>query len=541
MKYQEYDINRAKGIRLFEAVRLDGMMLEKGHILNDEDILQLKLFGIKKIFGAEMGDNDLDFTTALGILSAKLCGDNTAFAVGEDGVSRIVADKEGILIASADRIAKFNRLSPELILNTVPPYSEVKAGELVAELELTVPVISSARVDELVFSLSGNISLLQVAEPQAQKAALLYTKFYNDKAETAHFTDVVTKLVREFRGLNLQFSAEYQSPHEIEKIADVLQVALKGDSQIVFILSGQRTGHREAVTAAAIRSVADDIVSFSIPQIGASDLLIATWRGKKIILLPFNYDILETDWVNQFIKLAVMNDKITPADFSHPQNVLIPKGQTVDSIQSGEMVRAGTKNKPGEANVAVVVLAAGAGRRTGRNKLLYEVDGEPLFLKAVRAAVRSQGSPVFVITGDHTADFEAALENIDVNIIYNPAYRSGVKTSINLGLKSVPNFCDGVILLPADMPNITPEFINKLIKNFDKKSEKQVVAAELKGVKNNPVLWSKALYDVAELVPENAELRPVLIEHSDYTKTVKGDEHLLLDVTFPNDLEQLTK
>lgn len=541
MKYQEYDINRAKGIRLFEAVRLDGMMLEKGHILNDEDILQLKLFGIKKIFGAEMGDNDLDFTTALGILTAKLCGDNTAFAVGEDGVSRIVADKEGILIASADRIAKFNRLSPELILNTVPPYSEVKAGELVAELELTVPVISSARVDELVFSLSGNISLLQVAEPQAQKAALLYTKFYNDKAETAHFTDVVTKLVREFRGLNLQFSAEYQSPHEIEKIADVLQVALKGDSQIVFILSGQRTGHHEAVTAAAIRSVADDIVSFSIPQIGASDLLIATWRGKKIILLPFNYDILETDWVNQFIKLAVMNDKITPADFSHPQNVLIPAGQTVDGAQNGEMVRAGTKNKPGEANVAVVVLAAGAGRRTGRNKLLYEVDGEPLFLKAVRAAVRSQGSPVFVITGDHTADFEAALENIDVNIIYNPAYRSGVKTSINLGLKSVPNFCDGVILLPADMPNITPEFINKLIKNFDKKSEKQVVTAELKGVKNNPVLWSKALYDVAELVPENAELRPVLIEHSDYTKTVKGDEHLLLDVTFPNDLEQLTK
>ena len=78
-----------------------------------------------------------------------------------------------------------------------------------------------------------------------------------------------------------------------------------------------------------------------------------------------------------------------------------------------------------------------------------------------------------------------------------------------------------------------------MIKSFDKKAEKQVVTASLDGVKSNPVLWSKSLYEVADLVPENAELRPVLIEHSDYAKSVKGDKNLLLDVNYPNDLEQL--
>lgn len=539
MKYQEYNINQAKGIRLFEAVRLDGMVLEKGHVLNDEDIIQLKLSGIKKIFGAAMGDNDLDVMTALGILSAKLCGSNTAFAIGTDGVSRIVADKDGIMVAADDRIAKFNRLSPELILNVIPPYSEVKSGEVIAELELTVPVIAAAQVDEIVFSLSGNVPLLQLAALEEQKATLLYTKFYNDKTETAHFTRVVTKLVKEFKGINLLFSAEHQAPHEIEKVADVLEIALKGDSRVIFIIPGQRNGHREDVVAAAVRSVADEIVSFSIPQVGVSDLLIATKRDKRIIVLPFNYDRVDGSLINHYIKLSLLNDKITLSDFSHPQNVLIPRGQMFNQEDNGELIRSSGKNKPGDANVAVVVLAAGASRRAGRNKLLYEVDGEPLFLKAVRAAVRSQASPVFVITGDHASDFEEALENIDVNIVYNPAYRSGIKTSINLGLKSVPNFCDGVILLPADMPNITPEFINKMIKSFDKKAEKQVVTASLDGVKSNPVLWSKSLYEVADLVPENAELRPVLIEHSDYAKSVKGDKNLLLDVNYPNDLEQL--
>ena len=143
MIYQEYDINQAKGIRLFESVRLDGLILEKGHILDDEDIIQLKLSGIKKIFGAEMNENDLDVSTALGILSAKLCGSNTAYAVTPDGICQIIAQADGVFLAADDRIAKFNRLSSEVILNTIPPYSEVKTGEIIAELELTVPVITS--------------------------------------------------------------------------------------------------------------------------------------------------------------------------------------------------------------------------------------------------------------------------------------------------------------------------------------------------------------------------------------------------------------
>lgn len=539
MKYQEYNVNQAKGVRLFEAVRLDGMILEKGHILNDEDIIQLKLSGIKRIFGAEMGENDLDYQTALGVIAAKLCGENTTFAVNEDGLCRIVADADGIFVASDDRVAKFNRLSPVLVLNTVPPYAEIKCGEVIAELELTIPVISAAVVDEFVFSISGNIPLLQVINPPEQKVTLLYTKFYNDKTETAHFTNVVTRLVRNFKGLNLQFGAEHEAKHEIEKVADVLEVALKGDGSVVFIIPGSRSGHDDDVVPAAVRSVADEIVCRGIPQIGVPDLQIAVKKDKKIILLPFDYDRVDSELTGHFIKQALVNEKLTPADFARPQNVLLPRGQTYDGEE--ELLRAGTAQHPGAAKVAVVVLAAGAGRRAGRNKLLYEVDDEPLFLRAVRAAIHSEAGPVFVIIGDHAAEFEEALENIDVNVIYNPAYRSGIKTSINLGLKSVPNFCDGVLLLPADMPNITPQFINKMIKQFDKKTEKQVVTAALNGVKSNPVIWSRSLYDVADLVPENAELRPVLIEHSDYTKAVKGDEYILLDVNYPNDLEQLNK
>ena len=540
MIYQEYDINQAKGIRLFESVRLDGLILEKGHILDDEDIIQLKLSGIKKIFGAEMNENDLDVSTALGILSAKLCGSNTAYAVTPDGICQIIAQADGVFLAADDRIAKFNRLSSEVILNTIPPYSEVKTGEIIAELELTVPVITTQKVDEIVFSLSGNVSMLQVAVPQERKTTLLYTKFYNDKLETAHFTGVVTKLVKDFKNLKLDFSVEHESKHEIEKVADVLEIALKGESEVIFIISGQRNSHTDDVISSAVRSVADEVVITSIPQIGASDLLIAVKKDKKIISLPFNYATQNNALANHYIKLALLNDKITPEDFKHPQNVQLAESKMFDESSNLELIKATPENGK-NAKIAAIVLAAGASRRAGRNKLLYEIDEKPLFLKAVHAAIFSEASPVFVIVGDHAQEFEDAMDDIDVNIIYNPAYRQGIKTTINLGLKSVPNFCDGAILLPADMPNITPEFINKMIKSFEAKAEKQVVCAQLKGVKTNPIIWSKTLFEGADLVPENANLRPVLVEHSDYTKTIKGDENLLMDVNYPNDLQQLEK
>lgn len=541
MSYQEFDVNRAKGIRLFEPLRFDGIVLPKGHIVNDEDIIQLKLSGIKKIFGAEMTENDLDLPTALGILSAKLCGENTAFTVGEDGISRIAAAQDGLFVCSDDRIAKFNRLSPLLFINTIAPYAQVKAGEVIARLELTVPVIAQSRVDELVFSLAGNTELLSVAVPEVKKTALLYSKFYNDKSETKHFTAVVKKLVKNFNAHELEFSREYNARHTIDEVADVLERALKDDCEIIFILSGQRGNSPEDVVSAAVRSIADDIVCQSIPVVGAPDLLIAAKRGKRIIVLPYEYASSATDLCEHYIKLALVNDKITPFDFARPQNVMLPAGQFLSAEEQAALIRPQDEANGDKSNIAAVVLAAGLSRRAGRNKLLAEVDEQPLFLQAVRAAVNSKARPVFVITGHQGGEVEAALEDIDVNIIHNPAYHAGIRTSIELGLKSVPNFCAGAVLIPADMPNLTAEFINEMIDAFETGAEKQVVLASLNGVKTNPVLWSKALYDQANLVPENADLRPVFMEHSDYTKQVAGTPEILLDVNFPNDLDQLQK
>ena len=84
--------------------------------------------------------------------------------------------------------------------------------------------------------------------------------------------------------------------------------------------------------------------------------------------------------------------------------------------------------------------------------------------------------------------------------------------------------------------------LNKLIAAFKKNKARQVIITAFHGVKHNPLLWSRELFDVADLVPENAAIRSVFMEHEDYTTLINaGNEKLILDVNYPVDVESVEK
>lgn len=538
---QEFDVNRAVGIRIFNELTLGTQILPRGHALSEEDIIFLKLQGIKKIFGAIMEESDISFQTALGIIAAKISGENTAYVINDDGTAQIISRISGVFINSEDRVAKFNRFSSFALINTIEPYAQVAENEVIAVLEITAPVIPQDEVDELCLKLSGNVELVQVAPLARPKAALIYSKFYNNAPETKHFTNVTRRLLKEFSPLNFNFAEEYNALHQADDVADNLERAIKDGNEIVFIIPGQRSSCERDVIPAAINQIVDEVANPRIALIGSSDLIIAEKRGTKIICLPYNYDKAEVSSLNRYIKQAVFADKLNKFEFEHHQNCVLDSPKLLSPAGQGRLIMSGAKgNRPDAAFIGAVILAAGIGSRAGRNKLMIEVDKEPLFMKAVNAALRSEASPIFVITGYHDEEMQAILENVDVNVLYNPAYRSGVKTSIALGLKSMPGFCEGAVIIPADMPNLTSTEINKLITSFHKGEAKQLCLFSHQGVKANPVIWSKALYQVADIVPENAAFRQVFVEHSDYTNVVElKNKNKLLDVTFPSDIETI--
>lgn len=541
MKYAHYLLTEAIGKILSETIEINNRRFVKGQKLTIEDVDFFKSKGLNSIFAAELADNDINAQTVLGMIAARLCGKNTAYSINETGLCKIISTTNGVLQREDERVAKFNHKHQHLILNTVPAWKQVKAGEIIAELELTAPALSQEDVDEMILYLSGNTELISVNDSYPRKTAFVYVGLSDSPAETEHFTTQVAELIQNFSALGLKFEGEYRARYEIESVADEIQSAENAGYELIFIVSPCRSISEDDVIPSGMKKYVDELVCSSVPAIGASDMYIGTKRKARIIALPYDYANHDSLLHYQEISKAIVLEKLSQLDFKSEINAPLKEGGKLTREEKGRLIESHPETgNNAKANIGLVILAAGRSSRSKRNKLLIETDGEPMFMNAIHVALRSKGSPIFVITGHQHEEIENYLKDEDINVVYNSDYLSGVKTSIRLGLRLIPANCDGAILLPADMPNITEKQLNKMIDAFEIGKEKQVIMMSYRGAKKNPILWSKELYSVADLVPEESELRTVFAEHEDYTKLIKtSKESTLFDVTYPADLEKL--
>src|SRR6187455_1164650 len=111
--------------------------------------------------------------------------------------------------------------------------------------------------------------------------------------------------------------------------------------------------------------------------------------------------------------------------------------------------------------IVAVVLAAGAGRRMGGPKALLRVAGEPFLARAGRVLARPGVASVVAVIG-HEAERVAAeaAAPAGVTLLVNPAYETGMLSSILRGLEEAQARGAGAVLLhPVDHPLVLPETV----------------------------------------------------------------------------------
>ncbi|MBR1948428.1 MAG: NTP transferase domain-containing protein [Alphaproteobacteria bacterium] len=538
MRYEYFAISQALGVVLPNDIAIDGKIYRKGHIVGQDDKLLFKSKGINSIYGALAESGDIDFKTAQNQISAQISAKGLGFVTQTDGICRIAATCDGLFMGDEYRIDKFNRINENVILNTIKPYTKVKKGDVVAMLEVTPPFIIETEVDDIIFRLSGNFGLLSVNEIKDKKSAFIYPHLLNDNNENIYFTSVAMKLIDNFNSIGLNIGKEINSKYDIDSISDSLYSCK--DTDIIFVLSPLKSSSCFDVMTQAIKKYADKIINCKYPDVNTSDFVVAQKGKTKIFVIPHFYDLGDTTKIDKLIKYVIFSDYIDENIFNNKTSANISQIDKLILDDDNKFISSDKKQHSKEkASVGIVILAAGQAKRCGTNKLLVEgKDGEPLFMKAVKAAISSDAKPIFVVTGYNHDEIEEYIKDYDINVVYNRAYETGVNSSISLGIKSIPASCDGAILLPADMPNITYQELNKLIAKFDKNKEKAICVLSNKGVKSNPILWSKSLYQKAQIIPENAHMRAVLIEHNDYVKEIEiKDKNKLLDIDFLSQLK----
>jgi molybdenum cofactor cytidylyltransferase len=142
-----------------------------------------------------------------------------------------------------------------------------------------------------------------------------------------------------------------------------------------------------------------------------------------------------------------------------------------------------------KSRVAALVLAAGrSSRMRGVNKLLAELDGDPLVAHAVDAALASTAANVVVVTGHQAARVRAALAGRDVEFAHNRYYARGLSSSLRRGLAALDAGTAGALICLGDMPWVSPADLDALIAAFARADAP--ICVPVRGRRRgNPVLW----------------------------------------------------
>ncbi len=144
--------------------------------------------------------------------------------------------------------------------------------------------------------------------------------------------------------------------------------------------------------------------------------------------------------------------------------------------------------------ISAIVLAAGESRRMGdENKLLLPFRGKTVIEYTIQAVTESMAHECIVVVGHEADEITGALSNLDVQVVLNEAYRSGMSTSIHAGINAANQTSIGYMICLSDMPLILPTEYNALISAYleiYKIDRKAIVVPRHQNQRGNPVIIS---------------------------------------------------
>ncbi|MFD9124427.1 NTP transferase domain-containing protein [Kitasatospora sp. NPDC059571] len=191
--------------------------------------------------------------------------------------------------------------------------------------------------------------------------------------------------------------------------------------------------------------------------------------------------------------------------------------------------------------IPALVLAAGGGRRLGgRPKALLPYRGRPLLEHAL-GVVRAAGcGPVVAVLGAARAQVRAAAETGDCVLVDNPAWESGMGSSLRAGLAALPADATGVLVMLVDTPGVTPQAVARLL--AEHRAGGELVAAAYGGRRGHPVLIGARFFaEAARGAQGDAGARALLSAHAADLRLVEcGDIAVPDDLDTPADLVRWT-
>jgi molybdenum cofactor cytidylyltransferase len=186
--------------------------------------------------------------------------------------------------------------------------------------------------------------------------------------------------------------------------------------------------------------------------------------------------------------------------------------------------------------LAAVILSGGASRRMGTPKALLPYRGGTFLEHLLKITDHPRIGWRRVVLGADAGAIVADTEFRADEVVINKNWEAGQLSSIQAGVRSLPDGTDGILLFLIDHPLISRELVGALVERFYE-SGKPIVLPVYKGRRGHPVIFASKLYEELLRAPLETGARAVVWAHREEVCEMEtNEEGCVLNLNDPDAL-----
>lgn len=191
--------------------------------------------------------------------------------------------------------------------------------------------------------------------------------------------------------------------------------------------------------------------------------------------------------------------------------------------------------------IAGLLLAGGASRRFGSNKLVAPLGGRPVArwsAEALAAAV----DVVYVVVPGRAEAVREALDGLAVRWVENRDAHEGLASSIRAGVSALPADVHAVVITLADQPLLDVASIRQVVERWRVASAgTRAVVAEYPDGRGHPTLFGAATFPALRALQGDRGARELLTSLGDAVAVVRVEHARPADVDTAEALARLNE
>jgi molybdenum cofactor cytidylyltransferase len=281
MIFGEVPLADALGGVLAHAVLIGGQRRAKGTIVDAALIASARADGIAALWIARAEPGDIGEQEAARAIGTALAGTGVEARAPVHGRVNLHAGCDGLLLVDAAAIGAANSRTEDIGIATLPPFSPVSAGDLVATVKIIPFALAGQRLETVLLT-RGAIEVRSWRTPV--EACLVQTVHPAGSGKAMAKTEAVTRERLLRFGWTLR--AADPVPHAIAPLAAALD-QWRARADLILVAGAAATADRRDVIPAAIEAAGGRIGRVGMPVDPGNLLVLGGFDpGAKVIGLP---------------------------------------------------------------------------------------------------------------------------------------------------------------------------------------------------------------------------------------------------------------